>query len=334
MSIFSKISMDIDMQGVFNFSNFECQNYNRLIQYNPTHILFIKSELRLSLIGMDNCSNMTHIRNVLPASKTAGMQWFDYRIYHGYTKEKPSSIVESTNVGIRAFCGQYLHKTIDQNRLYYNQVAETITTKNGVDIYTSVKPNILNSLIYYSKASNINWVYYATNTLANFSFVPGFEIIMYPMECTKHAKGLYTHFEEYNNETLIRNDSLYSLISPSSSIELNRPRFLFSFDRGVTYYKFNTVDNTWTLQTPTNGEYFTYTEFISKSNTYSEYIQIKQTDWNNLYQSDWRYEVLSNNYIFPILIGEKFWETRLDSTNWLQYNHSTNAITTFMYGAI
>lgn len=332
--MFSKNTIDLDLQGVFNTLNFEVSENNRYIQYSSSHSLFIQSDLRFKLIDEINVQTMTHIRNILPVSKTATIQWFDYRLYKGYTKEKLNSIVESTNVGIRSFVGQYLHKTNDMNRLYYDQTAATITTKDGVDIYTTIKPNILNPVMYYGKANNINWMYYITNALGECTLVPDYEVLLYPMECTKHARGLFLYFEKYNNEVLTRTDSLYGRISPSSSINLNRPRFLFSYDNGLTYYKFNTSSLTWELQSPSNGEYFTYNEFISKSNTYSEYVQIKIEKWEALYASNHRYVVLSNNYIYPILIGEKYWMDRLDISDWLQYNNSTLAVSSFMYGTM
>ena len=333
--MFTKNSLDLDMQCVLNTLNFECPDYSRRIQYDASHTLFINSDLRLKLFNTSNVNTFVYLRNIFPSSKTATVQWFDYKIYKGYTQEKLNSLIYSNAIGIRAILGQQLYKTNDMNILYFNQTSNTLTTKDGVDVYLNVTPVTDNPLMYYSKAVNTSWIYFITNCIGQFTLVPDFEKILYPAEGTKNCNALYSHFEIYGNESLSIVNSLFSRCSPSDTAVIHRPRYLFSYDDGVTYYKFNTADNTWSLQTPANASYFTYSEFLTKGNTYQEYLEITADDWNTLYDTDHRYRVLLNNYVSPVLIREKFWNDRLDLYDWAIYsNTTTTSMTSFMSGAM
>ncbi len=324
--------MSLNMQGVFNLLNFENTNFSRFILEKG--LFYIHSDLRLKLF-YEHATTLYHVRNIIPTTKTPDVLWFDYIIYHGSIKESTDAMFVSLNIGIRAVLGQYFHLNNDMELAYYDGTNQSITTNKGTDIYENVIVNTAQPIIYYNKTANKDWLYFVSDMLAVSTFIPNFEVILYPATTSKHSRSLFSYFEEQDNETFTYIDSRFLDISSVSEVTINRPRFMFSFDRGETYHKFDIGTGTWTEQVPANAEYFTYNEFISKSNTYSEYLLITEDDWLLLNDTvGRRFTFLSNNYIFPIIITEKFWKDRLLTTDWYNYYNTTVTLTNFMKGSI
>lgn len=322
------VNKTIPIQNKHNMINIG-YSHNQYVRVQNT---YIQSDLRLRLLQETGNVDLLYIRNMFPKNKTPTFHEFDFKFYRGSFVEKTDFVIFCLGTTLRSIMSRRLDKAAAQI-CYYNITNQTIKDELG-NLYTDAFVNTEQALTFTGTVYNPNYYILINNMLSKFTILGNHEHIMYPFALSCYD-GIYSHFEQQNQETFTFTDYRISTVSSAaySSLQLNRPRFLFSPDNEETWYSFNVGTSEWVIQTPANGTHFTYSEFISKSNTYMDYLKIGTANFSAL-ADDVRFTVLSTGYIYPIQTLQTFWTDKLDITNTIYLQNTTLCNSTSRIGSI
>jgi len=194
---------------------------------------------------------------------------------------------------------------------YSFQVDVTNSTING---YKKVL-NIEYVAGFSNHSYNSNTFTYFEDQLFTYKFYPKYERILYPLTGNKHQPHIYSEFELKNKETttyIIPPECKDGTYITEWDFVINRPKFMFSTDN-QNWYTWDFTNQQWTQQTPDNNSYFTFNEFLTKGQTYTQYLEIP----DSAFESNEMWYVMTNNYILGFVIRPEYFDEILGSDKFM-----------------
>ena len=199
-----------------------------------------------------------------------------------------------TNTFIDSIFGIYVNRTrvvrFDFDTL--SITAESITKNFSSD---SVLEDTF--LEFYGWLNNGHMII-TSNAILKFGFNPIKETIINPLD--SHYYKEIQYYLDYVDPTATYFDLRTQREGVMPTVRIRKPVFLFSGD-GVDWYKWNTGTTVFDVQSPDNTEYFIMSEFLTKGNSYDEYLSIPDAGWTTQFGSGKIY-FLINDFVPPIYI--------------------------------
>lgn len=295
--------------------------------------MYIQNDLNY-IVFNTTFRHFKYIRDVLPVDKTLVVQFMNIEMYEG---TEGTVIFHSYANPVSAVFYRELQQA--ENHISIDLDNRSLITNSG-ESYPSVVINRKAPVIFSNQNIRRNSLIFVNDGLFVSQIDPRYERLLYPFSLTEF-RSLQLLFEDLEWESLNATlDYVSSDVSQSNEFELHRPRYLFG-DLSGNWWKWNVVNEQWTQISP-SGQYFTFSEFISAGNTFTEYLTIPIDEFESKFslgqssENDRRdyVKVLMNNYVCTAkLINHKYWIDNYDSDQYL-YILNKDSKATFIIGSI
>jgi hypothetical protein len=291
-----------------------------------TNNTYIQSDLQLKLFQKSR--PLKYFVNTFPANRTVSSNSINFELYKG-TAESGNTLYVICNQNFNIVMGQYL--STETNVAMVDLSNREVKTAYETHLFGATNTELP---LHFSNKKYNRWNGITIpDALQTFTINTKYETIIYPYSISK-LNGLYNIFELQEKEYIEFDYRLDPLIFPISVHKLQRPKFLFSGDRGQTWYMFDTLSSTFIQVTPTST-YFTFSEFNTVANTFKDYEKITPANFETYFGTvaAENIMVLAPCYLYTKAVSHKFWIDKLDIQDFL-WAHSKNNKWTFVAGII